>query len=163
MRLPRPALIATPTATAAAALLLTPNGAVADPTPRPVSPRSARAPAPVDDRAAAGPRRAPTDRALAAPVTELTDGTGTAGGTRGYPREQVLTPDPENPADKSIKLGLTPYHAIAPKLNALQRLGDRVSVEVAGRSAGGHRLYLVTVTAPESRRGRPAPRSACAS
>ena len=64
----------------------------------------------------------------------------------------MLTPDPENPADKSIKLGLTPYHAIAPKLNALQRLGDRVSVEVAGRSAGGHRLYLVTVTAPESTR-----------
>jgi hypothetical protein len=72
--------------------------------------------------------------------------------TRGYPREQVLSPDPVNPADKSIKLGLTPYHAIAPKLNELQRLGDRVSVEVAGRSAGGHRLYLVTVTAPESAR-----------
>ncbi|MDF3149736.1 M14 family zinc carboxypeptidase, partial [Streptomyces sp. T21Q-yed] len=71
---------------------------------------------------------------------------------RGYPRRQVLTPDPENPADKSIKLGLTPYHGIAPKLNALQSSGDRVSVEVAGRSAGGHRLYLVTVTAPETAR-----------
>lgn len=85
-----------------------------------------------------------TRRALTASTTGFTDT------TRGYPREQVLTPDPVNPADKSVKLGLTPYHAIAPRLNALQRLGDRVSVEVAGRSAGGHRLYLVTVTAPET-------------
>ncbi|MGJ5897211.1 M14 family zinc carboxypeptidase [Streptomyces niveiscabiei] len=83
-------------------------------------------------------------RALAAPVAEL----GEDG--RGYPRRVVLSPDPVNSADKSIKLGLTPYHAISAKLNSLQRLGNRVSVEVTGRSAGGHRLYLVTVTAPES-------------
>ncbi|MFE7385404.1 M14 family zinc carboxypeptidase [Streptomyces zhihengii] len=70
--------------------------------------------------------------------------------TGGYPRETVLDVPPENSADKSLKLGLAPYHALAPRLNALQRLGDRVSVEVAGRSAGGHELYLVTVTAPES-------------
>ncbi|MFE9681487.1 M14 family zinc carboxypeptidase [Streptomyces sp. NPDC006285] len=150
MRLPRPVLIATATATAAAALLLTPDGAVADPTPRPGGPvREGSGPS---GGAAARAPEAATDRALGAPVTELTDGTGTPGGTRGYPREQVLAPDPANPADKSVRLGLTPYHAIAPKLNALQRLGDRVSVEVAGRSAGGHRLYLVTVTAPESPR-----------
>ncbi|MCX4909045.1 M14 family zinc carboxypeptidase [Streptomyces sp. NBC_00878] len=150
MRLPRPALIATATATAAATLLLTPNGAVADPTSQPAPP--VREGSGASDRTAARTSESTTDRALTSPVTKLTDGTKTAGGggTRGYPREQVLTPDPENPADKSIKLGLTPYHAIAPKLNALQRLGDRVSVEVAGRSAGGHRLYLVTVTAPES-------------
>ncbi|MFE0513079.1 M14 family zinc carboxypeptidase [Streptomyces sp. NPDC058964] len=94
-------------------------------------------------RAATAPADA-ARAALAAPVTGLSD----AG--RGYPRRQILTPDPENPADSSIRLGLTPYHAIAPELNALQRLGDRVSVEIAGRSAGGHRLYLVTVTAPET-------------
>ncbi|MER7001355.1 M14 family zinc carboxypeptidase [Streptomyces sp. NPDC000410] len=70
----------------------------------------------------------------------------------GYPRRTPLTPPPVNPADKSIKLGLAPYHSLAPRLNDLQRLGDRVSVEVAGRSAGGHELYLVTVTAPESAR-----------
>ncbi|MFD7228240.1 M14 family zinc carboxypeptidase [Streptomyces sp. NPDC059881] len=68
----------------------------------------------------------------------------------GYPRRTVLTPPPVDPADKSLKLGLAPYHSLAPRLNALQRLGDRVSVEIAGRSAGGHELYLVTVTAPES-------------
>ncbi|GAB3006009.1 M14 family zinc carboxypeptidase [Streptomyces pseudoechinosporeus] len=141
MRLPRPVLLATATATAAATLLLSPYGAVADPTPQP----------PTRERetgaAAGGAARAPestTDRALTSPAPDL------ATDPRGYPREQTLTPDPQNPADKSIKLGLTPYHAIAPKLNALQQLGDRVSVEIAGRSAGGHRLYLVTVTAPES-------------
>ncbi|MGW0827952.1 M14 family zinc carboxypeptidase [Streptomyces sp. NPDC002845] len=97
-----------------------------------------------------GAARAPSgaaQRALTAPETDLSKSA-----TRGYPRERVLPPDPENPADKSIKLGLTPYHAIAPKLNAIQRLGDRVSVEIAGRSAGGRRLYLVTVTAPETTR-----------
>ncbi|MEV7996738.1 M14 family zinc carboxypeptidase, partial [Streptomyces sp. NPDC086077] len=85
-------------------------------------------------------------QAFAEPLPDLSDT------SRGYPREQQLPADPVNPGDKSLKLGLTPYHAIAPKLNALQRLGDRVSVEVAGRSAGGHRLYLVTVTAPETAR-----------
>ncbi|WP_241661239.1 M14 family zinc carboxypeptidase [Thermomonospora catenispora] len=70
--------------------------------------------------------------------------------TRGYPRRTVLTEPPENPSDASIKLGLTPYHAIAPMLNDLQRRSDRVSVEVIGRSHQGRELYLVTVTAPES-------------
>ncbi|MEU9322638.1 M14 family zinc carboxypeptidase [Streptomyces canus] len=117
-------------------LLLTPNSASAD-----------REPPTRESAGDHGVARAPesaTRRALTAPTTGFTDT------TRGYPREQVLTPDPVNPADKSVKLGLTPYHAIAPRLNALQGLGDRVSVEVAGRSAGGHRLYLVTVTAPET-------------
>ncbi|MEU9335726.1 M14 family zinc carboxypeptidase [Streptomyces sp. NPDC048290] len=93
--------------------------------------------------------RSPADaarQALTAPVAEL------GGSARGYPREQRLTPDPVNPDDRSVKLGLIPYHGIAERLNALQEIGDRVSVEVAGRSAGGHRLYLVTVTAPESAR-----------
>ncbi|WP_405473704.1 M14 family zinc carboxypeptidase [Streptomyces canus] len=117
-------------------LLLTPNSASAD--PEPPTRESAG-----DHGVARAPESA-TRRALTAPTTGFTDT------TRGYPREQVLTPDPVNPADKSVKLGLTPYHAIAPRLNALQGLGDRVSVEVAGRSAGGHRLYLVTVTAPET-------------
>ncbi|MER6009522.1 M14 family zinc carboxypeptidase [Streptomyces bluensis] len=141
-------MIATVTvaATAAGSLLLTPLPAGADDhdTP-PVRERSA-----LTQGAAKAPESS-TERALTAPVTDLS-GNGSDGTTaaRGYPREQVLSPDPENPADKSIKLGLTPYHGIAPKLNALQRLGDRVSVEIAGRSAGGHRLYLVTVTAPET-------------
>ncbi|WP_086560085.1 M14 family zinc carboxypeptidase [Streptomyces africanus] len=136
----RPVLIVTLTLATAGSLLLGPDAAGAD--PKPVT----REGAAVDDRAAEAPASA-ARRALAAPEETST---GTA--VRGYPRRQVLSPDPENPGDKSLKLGLTPYHAIAPKLNALQRLGDRVSVEVTGRSAGGHRLYLVTVTAPETTR-----------
>ncbi|MEU7906900.1 M14 family zinc carboxypeptidase [Actinoplanes sp. NPDC049118] len=69
---------------------------------------------------------------------------------QGYPRHTDLRVYPENPADKSIKLGLLPYHAIAPRLNALQAASDRVSAEVVGHSALGRDLYLVTVTAPES-------------
>lgn len=71
-------------------------------------------------------------------------------GKRGYPRPTVLPVWPENPADRSIKLGLVPYHAIAPRLNALQKASDRVSAEIVGTSAGGRDLYLVTVTAPET-------------
>ncbi|MFG2548394.1 M14 family zinc carboxypeptidase [Streptomyces sp. NPDC048581] len=137
----RPVLITTLALATAGSLLLTPHAAVARPEP----PHREAA---LDRHAALTPTSA-AQRALT--------GAGAASeaigdDSRGYPRRQVLTPDPENPADKSIKLGLTPYHAIAPKLNALQALGDRVSVEVAGRSAGGHRLYLVTVTAPETAR-----------
>jgi hypothetical protein len=69
---------------------------------------------------------------------------------RGYPRQHTLRVYPENPADRSIKLGLIPYHAIAPRLNALQTASNRVSAEVVGHSALGRDLYLVTVTAPES-------------
>ncbi|MEV6159114.1 M14 family zinc carboxypeptidase [Nonomuraea sp. NPDC052129] len=70
---------------------------------------------------------------------------------RGYPRQNQLPIPAENPADASIKLGLVPYHGIAPRLNDLQRRSKRVSAEIIGRSYQGHDLYLVTVTAPESR------------
>jgi hypothetical protein len=68
---------------------------------------------------------------------------------QGYPRQTDLRVYPEDPTDKSIKLGLTPYHAIAPRLNDLQDRSDRVSVEVVGESGLGRDLYKVTVTAPE--------------
>ncbi|MET9381491.1 M14 family zinc carboxypeptidase [Streptomyces sp. NPDC002928] len=139
----RTALIAALALASASPLLLTPHTATGA-EPKPV----AREGAGPDRGSAARSPASAARQALAAPVTDLS----AADATRGYPRQQVLSPDPENPADKSIKLGLTPYHAIAPKLNDLQALGDRVSVEVAGRSAGGHRLYLVTVTGPETAR-----------
>ncbi|ROP40594.1 M14 family zinc carboxypeptidase [Saccharothrix texasensis] len=68
----------------------------------------------------------------------------------GYPRRTRLRAYPEDPTDQAIKLGLAPYHALAPRLDDLQRRSDRVSVEVVGRSTAGRDLYLVTVTAPES-------------
>jgi hypothetical protein len=67
-----------------------------------------------------------------------------------YPRQQVLPVPPVNAADASIKLGLAPYHAIAPRLNRLQALSRRVSAEIIGRSVQGRDLYFVTVTSPET-------------
>ncbi|MFD1146127.1 M14 family zinc carboxypeptidase [Saccharothrix hoggarensis] len=68
----------------------------------------------------------------------------------GYPRHTRLRVHPEDPSDRAIKLGLAPYHSLAPRLDDLQRRSDRVSVEVVGRSTAGRDLYLVTLTAPES-------------
>jgi zinc carboxypeptidase len=79
-------------------------------------------------------------------------GENTAGARQGYPRRTHLRVYPDNPADRSIKLGLTPYHAIAPRLNVLQTRSDRVSVEVVGQTGLGRDLYLVTLTAPETAR-----------
>ena len=73
-----------------------------------------------------------------------------AGGDQPYPRQTALSEPPVNTADAAIKLGLTPYHEIARRLNALQAESDRVSVEVVGQSTLGRDLYLVTVTAPET-------------
>jgi hypothetical protein len=76
-------------------------------------------------------------------------GENKVGTWQGYPRQTELRVYPEDPTDKSIKLGLTPYHAIAPRLNDLQTRSDRISVEVVGESGLGRDLYLVTLTAPE--------------
>ncbi|WP_229074649.1 M14 family zinc carboxypeptidase [Actinoplanes sp. DH11] len=73
------------------------------------------------------------------------------GDVTGYPRQNTLPVWPDNPDDASIPIGVIPYDEIAPKLNALQRTSKRVSARLAGRSAVGHDLYVVTVTAPESR------------
>ncbi|MFF3287176.1 M14 family zinc carboxypeptidase [Streptomyces sp. NPDC003023] len=141
---PRPALItATLAATLAGALLAPLPGAAAAPAEGRPLPHPVRDSGAHDAPGAAGAPFSATAQALGAQTPELD-------GESGYPRRNMLEAPPENPADKSIKLGLAPYHSLAPRLNALQRLGDRVSVEVAGRSAGGHELYLVTVTAPES-------------
>ncbi|MFI6096745.1 M14 family zinc carboxypeptidase [Lentzea sp. NPDC051213] len=80
----------------------------------------------------------------------LAQGENQADRHQGYPRRTKLRTYPENPADKAIKLGLAPYHSLAPKLNALQQKSNRISVEVAGQSGLGRDLYLVTLTAPES-------------
>ncbi|WP_017586176.1 M14 family zinc carboxypeptidase [Nocardiopsis ganjiahuensis] len=68
-----------------------------------------------------------------------------------YPRRTELPEPPEDPDDRSVKLGLLPYHGIAPALNDLQETSDRVSVEVVGESVEGRDLYLVTLTEPETR------------
>ena len=108
---PRSALFSVAAVTVTAgSLLVAPQPAGADPKPpvregSALSPGAAQAPASV------------TRRALTAPVADLADSAGTG---RGYPREQVLSPDQENPADKSLKLGLTPYHAIRTSMGWLE-------------------------------------------
>jgi Zinc carboxypeptidase len=81
--------------------------------------------------------------------TAVATGENTVRTHQGYPRQTKLRVYPADPSDKSIKLGLTPYHAIAPRLNDLQARSDRVSVEIAGQSGLGRDLYKVTLTAPE--------------
>ncbi|MGW8375071.1 M14 family zinc carboxypeptidase [Streptomyces sp. ODS28] len=133
----RPGLLSVPLAAALAGALAAAPGATATPAPNGPPPHPVRdsgeAPTPLLGKASAHPATSPR-------ITH----------SGGYPRKTVLTPPPADPSDKSSKLGLAPYHSLAPRLNALQKLGERVSVEVAGRSAGGHELYLVTLTAPES-------------
>ncbi|MFJ8665490.1 M14 family zinc carboxypeptidase [Streptomyces sp. NPDC093600] len=147
-------VLTTAACTALGALLLTALPANAAPPgprePRPVREGAGRdtAAPPLLDPSAARTDGLRGDAPLAGGPTAVPGASPHQGG--GYPRRTVLTAPPADLADKSIRLGLAPYHSLAPRLNALQRLGDRVSVEVAGRSARGHELYLVTVTAPES-------------
>ncbi|MGW6448852.1 M14 family zinc carboxypeptidase [Lentzea sp. NPDC055074] len=99
-----------------------------------------------------GPERnevATLDTAFQA-LSVVAQGENQADRHQGYPRRTTLRTYPENTADKSIKLGLAPYHSLAPKLNALQQKSNRISVEVVGQSGLGRDLYLVTLTAPES-------------
>ncbi len=72
------------------------------------------------------------------------------GPPQGYPRHTELTEPTPEPGDAALRLGLTAYHQIAPRLNQLQDVSNRVGVEVIGTSAGGREIYLVTLTAPES-------------
>lgn len=87
---------------------------------------------------------------ISAQLSQQAQGENRADRYQGYPRKTTLRTYPENSADKSIKLGLAPYHSLAPRLNALQQQSNRVSVEVVGQSGLGRDLYLVTLTAPES-------------
>ncbi|WP_109473307.1 M14 family zinc carboxypeptidase [Ornithinimicrobium cavernae] len=89
-----------------------------------------------------------TSFAEAAPAIDVT--LAPTPDSEGYPRQNLLVEPPVDESDASIKLGLTPYHAIAPKLNQLQRTSQRVSAEVIGQTVTGRELYLVTLTAPES-------------
>ncbi|TDC09048.1 peptidase M28 [Nonomuraea longispora] len=129
-----------------AALLAVPRTGTAEPAEPPPAAVRDFGNGPERNEVAAGlPERPGTSRAGAG-----TDQPYGLSRDRGYPRRTRLPVPAENPADASVKLGLVPYHGIAPRLNDLQWRGDRVSAEIIGRSAAGRDLYLVTVTAPES-------------
>ncbi|MFD6134227.1 M14 family zinc carboxypeptidase [Isoptericola sp. NPDC060257] len=83
-------------------------------------------------------------------------GGGTTGGAidmpRAYPSQPDLTVYPPEDDDATDLNGTISHAEIAPRLTALMASSDRVSTQVVGRSTAGRDLYLVTVTAPESRR-----------
>lgn len=87
------------------------------------------------------PPVAPRPEALTAPQT---------GPEQGYPRQPHLTEPPVDPSDAAIKLGLTPYHDVSRRLNAVMATSDRVSAEVLGATSSGREIVMVTLTAPES-------------
>ncbi|MGW8529224.1 M14 family zinc carboxypeptidase [Nocardiopsis sp. NPDC055824] len=142
---PRPlsALSGTLAAVVAAGLLATPGAASADPVPRGEAANGSER----NDRAAGAEALAgAAPHAFAAPPA--------AAGVdpdAPYPRRTALPEPPEDPDDHSVRLGLMPYHGIAPALNELQEASDRVSAEVVGTSVQGRDMYLVTVTEPENR------------
>ncbi|SEH02021.1 Zinc carboxypeptidase [Nonomuraea solani] len=124
----------------AAALLVIPQAAqAARPEPPPPAVRDSGNGPERNEVAAGAPERSGAPRAVTGVSSD-----------QGYPRRTRLPVPPENPADASIKLGLVPYHGIAPRLNDLLGRGDRVSAEIIGSSYQGRDLYLVTVTAPET-------------
>ena len=68
-----------------------------------------------------------------------------------YPRQDPLPEPPVDEGDAAIKLGLTPYHDIARRLNAAMEDSTRVSAEVLTTTSQGRDVYLVTLTARENR------------
>ena len=95
----------------------------------------------------------PSSSAAGTAVTSQSTGVGLAqapsAGSEGYPRQHMLVEPPADPADASLKLGLTAYDQIAPLLNDLQRRSSRVSAEAIAQTVTGREVYLVTLTAPE--------------
>ena len=69
---------------------------------------------------------------------------------RSYPTQPRLRTYPDRP-DASDAGELLAYHDLAPLLNSWMRRSKRISTQVVGRSTEGRDLYLVTVTAPESK------------
>ncbi|TQM95712.1 zinc carboxypeptidase [Ornithinimicrobium humiphilum] len=66
------------------------------------------------------------------------------------PSEQALPEPPVDASDAALRPGLTAYHDVARRLNAVAARSDRVTTEVVGRSGEGRDLVLVTLTAPET-------------
>ncbi|WP_353807453.1 M14 family zinc carboxypeptidase [Agromyces sp. SYSU T00194] len=95
------------------------------------------APAAALDGAPAVPIVTPVSSLVAAPTS--------------YPFQPLLDTVPDDPSDASLDRGVIPYDEIAPMLNDLTAVSDRISVQVVGQSALGKDIHLVTLTAPETR------------
>lgn len=68
-----------------------------------------------------------------------------------YPFQPRLTVTPYDANDRSYAGDLIGHADLAPRLNAMMERSDRISVQVIGQSTQGRDLYLVTLTAPETK------------
>ncbi|MSZ77975.1 MAG: peptidase M14, partial [Actinobacteria bacterium] len=68
-----------------------------------------------------------------------------------YPFQPELTVFPDNPDDATDASGVISHDALAPQLSAWMADSDLISTQVIGKSVQGRDLYLVTLTAPETR------------
>ncbi|ANC31505.1 M14 family zinc carboxypeptidase [Isoptericola dokdonensis] len=68
-----------------------------------------------------------------------------------YPSQPALKVFDPVADDATTRNGTIAYSDIAPRLTELMASSDRVSTQVVGQSTQGRDLYLVTITAPESR------------
>jgi Zinc carboxypeptidase len=89
--------------------------------------------------------------AVGAPVTAPTDELqDELAMPASYPVQPRLKVYPDKP-DASDAGDLLAYHDLAPLLNGWMRRSDRISTQVVGESTEGRDLYLVTITAPETK------------
>ena len=68
-----------------------------------------------------------------------------------YPFQPTLKVYPDRP-DAADAGNLLAHHDLAPLLNEWMGQSDRISTQVVGRSTEGRDLYLVTITAPETKK-----------
>ena len=68
-----------------------------------------------------------------------------------YPFQPKLRVYPDRP-DAADAGDLLAHHDLAPLLNEWMASSDRISTQVVGRSTEGRDLYLVTITAPETKK-----------
>ncbi len=68
-----------------------------------------------------------------------------------YPFQPKLRVYPDRP-DAADAGNLLAHHDLAPLLNEWMASSDRISTQVVGRSTEGRDLYLVTITAPETKK-----------
>lgn len=113
-----------------------------------------------DDSGGRGPERDPdsADTPSFADLVKLAKTGQAAKATDGaiampasYPYQPALTVYPADENDATRLNETIAFSELAPLLNSLMAESDRVSTQVVGQSTGGRDLYLVTVTAPESR------------
>lgn len=87
--------------------------------------------------------------AKAAPAAKAVD--GAIAMPTSYPTQPMLKVFPADDPDATSLNQTIAFSQLAPTLNTLMAQSDRVSTQIVGQSTLGRDLYLVTLTAPETR------------